>query len=316
MNQQQYYPQDFSSIQFQHAINMQHGTPPSSEDSPDSSMNAWPVETMPTSYPYGMQANFGVQDFGMQSHYQSLPSGLTWDQQPAHMGGPVIKSEQVQQSSSAMDWEPYRSSPQHVAATRPEAQHQSSTVMWPLQSSARQDIPVTAQENQNQPTPALKWEPQVIPRQTSPIIKNDEQQEAHLNIFCVDPLPIPQEVPTLQNAEQQERKTITTWTSMPPSQVFPAPQSEDISQGIPDNTSIPMPAPTQAALAEDLTKALVLWRPTALPPTPPPSITPTTDFGSPRATQPLAVCHARPAFQDSIPVISIDEDVMYLPGRT
>ncbi|KAK9860644.1 hypothetical protein MYU51_005767 [Penicillium brevicompactum] len=316
MNRQQYYPQDYASMQFQQAISMQHGASQSNENAPDSSMNGWPAETMPTSYPYGMHANFGVQDLGMQAPYQRLPSSFTWGQQPSHMGDPVIKSEEMQQNTSPMNWEPFRSVPPHVATTAPEPQHQSissSSAIYPLQS-VPQDVPATMRENHNQNTAALSWEPQLMSRQTSPVIKNDEQQEAHLNLFWPDALSIPQDNPVPRNEEQQTRETITNWTSMPPSQQFSTPPNEDILRSFPGDTKVPLPPSPQASSpakseTENLDKALVLWRPTAQYPSPSPSGTPATDLSNPRATDPLAVCHTDPTTQNSILVINIDENV-------
>lgn len=320
MQGQYYYPHDFASTQFQLATKMpsmlSSSGPPTS-----SSINPYLSEAMPTSYPYSSsvihpsQSCFEMPDIGSQMTCPNPPSDTTWDRQgSSSLGGPMIKSEELQ-SDSMMNWESLPSFQQSIAtAVSEEQQHHNPIYNWGPQPISRQDSPPTTSVPRDQTIPSSVWESQTLARQRSPVIKS-EQQQPNPMVVWEPTLPPSQNVPVSQSNEQMQINENRIWAPLSPSpQHDPVPQEKSQSDRVGTWVSMP-PSPHDTPPAEvevqEPSNALVLWRPLAQSQ----PIAPVAQADEQRITNLETTWQPGSPAQQGIPVVYIDvEDGEGMPG--
>jgi hypothetical protein len=236
-----YFPQDFASTQFQMASSIQSMPPSSSSPAtPSSFMNSYSSENMSTSYPYSSsvtQSDFHFRDVDMQNSCSNLLSTIPWDPQASSCREiPTIKAEESQQGIQTIPWEPLSShQPNCMTATSVEQYQPSNAITWG---------PPSPRYEQHQNSPTDICDSRLLPRELSPIIKSEKQQEENriFTLVTTSAPPTPQSIPATHVRQVYQNNRDITWDTL-------APPPEDAS----------------ADLEQPLSNAMVIWQPPALP---------------------------------------------------
>lgn len=318
MQGQQYFPLDYASMQFQQAVTMQPGPSSSIDTNPSSSINPYPIEAMPTSYPYmpsGLPSSFGGHDLGMQVPYHGRPADITWGQQgPSNIGDQVIKSEEMQLGTSIMDWVPTPPVLPDASTTRPEDQHRIDSIDWEPQPCLQQNAPAPTPDDQTQTqSHAHSSSELLVTRQDSPVIKVDEQQQNTLASSWGNELQNPRDIPVPRSIEQPPKEEKVTWVSMPPPppppQFFPDPQDQIQAKSCSEKIWSLMPllrqqeAPAELEV-ENPSTALVLWRPQA----PSQETMPATQIGDQQVFNSTPIWRSLSPGNKAIQIINLEDD--------
>lgn len=270
MNGPYYGPRQFTPMQFQPTANMQSGLLSSTPARPYPFMNPYQHETIPNSYPYpsgGVRSGFDMRDIGMQFGCSNPPPSITWGRQASSsLGNLGIKSEHLQQDTSALMWGSPPTFQQDITVTRSGDQYPNgfSANLEP-QSSFPPAFATLTSVDRDQNTPAFNWNQSAVPRQKSPIIKSEEQPQAGLTINW-EPVQPPQDPPLSQTEEHPESNESATGVSIPAS----LPQTDEKLRDIelPDKETstwdAALSSPRDISLDTQLhqsSNALVLWQP-------------------------------------------------------
>lgn len=220
MHGQYYVPRQFTPIQFQPGANMQPGLLSSTPARPSPFMNPYQHEMIPSSYPYssaGVRPGFDMRDIGVQFACSNPPPSITWGRQvSSSLGDPVIKSEELQQDTSALMWGSPPSFQQDITTASSGDQHPNSfPANLEPQSSFPPAFPTLASMDRDQNPPAFNWNQSAVPRQKSPIIKSEEKPQSSTTINWEPVLP-PQDPPVSQNEEHPQSSEKATWASISP----------------------------------------------------------------------------------------------------